>query len=135
MGRVLRIRSRVRRFNREHRWSAWAIRAALIFAAAFGVAYGGMSVGPTSLYNLETFALGVSLVFAAACLTIAILTMRLRWLGQRMRKIALKNESLSDRNWELKVAEEHARSLFESQSDLIVLRDSDGIITSVNEAY
>jgi len=37
--------------------------------------------------------------------------------------------ALADRNWELKEAEERARSLFESQGDLIVLRDADGCIT------
>ena len=43
-----------------------------------------------------------------------------------MRKIALHNEALADRNWELQEAEQRARSLFESQGDLIVLRDADG---------
>ena len=52
-----------------------------------------------------------------------------------MRKIALHNEALADRNWELKEAEERARSLFESQGDLIVLRDAEGRITFVNDAY
>ena len=61
--------------------------------------------------------------------------MRLRWMRRKVRKIVLHNESLADRNWELKEAEERARSLFESQGDLIVLRDSDGLITSVNDAY
>ena len=52
-----------------------------------------------------------------------------------MRKIALHNEALADRNWELQEAEQRARSLFESQGDLIVLRDADGRITFVNDAY
>jgi PAS domain S-box-containing protein len=47
----------------------------------------------------------------------------------------LHNEALADRNWELKEAEERARSLFESQGDLIVLRDADARITFVNDAY
>ncbi len=49
--------------------------------------------------------------------------------------IAEHNEALADRNWELQEAEQRARSLFESQSDLIVLRDADGTITFVNDAY
>jgi len=61
--------------------------------------------------------------------------MRLRWLRRKMRMIVLQNEALADRNWELQEAEERARSLFESQGDLIVMRDGDGIITFVNEAY
>ena len=52
-----------------------------------------------------------------------------------MRELALHNEALADRNWELKEAEERARSLFESQGDLIVLRDADGRITFVNDAF
>ena len=47
----------------------------------------------------------------------------------------MHNETLADRNWELQEAEQRARSLFESQGDLIVLRDADGCITFVNDAY
>ena len=130
MWRTLRIRSRLRRFNRMHPRTASALRAAIIFAAAFGLAI--MSV---STSDPLVFALVASLLFAAACAAITFLMMHMRRLRQSVHKLALANETLSDRNWELKVAEEHARSLFESQSDLIVLRDGDGIITSVNEAY
>ena len=56
-------------------------------------------------------------------------------MRRRLRKIALHNEALADRNWELQEAEERARSLFESQGDLIVLRDAEGRITFVNDAY
>src|SRR3982074_420730 len=59
----------------------------------------------------------------------------LRWLRKRLRKLALHNEALADRNWELKEAEQRARSLFESQGDLIVLRDAEGRISFVNDAY
>ena len=52
-----------------------------------------------------------------------------------MRKMALHNEALVDRNWELQEAEQRARSLFESQGDLIVLRAGDGRITFANDAY
>jgi PAS domain S-box-containing protein len=47
----------------------------------------------------------------------------------------MHNEAMADRNWELQEAEQRTRRLFESQSDLIVLRDSDGRITFVNDAY
>jgi signal transduction histidine kinase/CheY-like chemotaxis protein len=52
-----------------------------------------------------------------------------------MRNVALHNESLADRNWELQEAEQRARRLFESQGDLIVLRDAEGRITYANDAY
>src|SRR6204780_4161467 len=109
----------------------------MIFSAAFGGAYGFIagSRSEDSGYNAHAFAIGASFLFAAACVALATLSIRMRWMGKRMRKIALHNEALADRNWELKEAEERARSLFESQGDLIVLRDADGAITFVNDAY
>ena len=109
----------------------------MIFSAAFGGAYEFIagSRSPGSGYNAHAFAIGASFLFAAACVALATLSIRLRWMSRRLRKIALHNEALADRNWELKEAEERARSLFESQGDLIVLRDPDGCITFVNEAY
>jgi PAS domain S-box-containing protein len=101
----------------------------------FGGAYGFISGSRSADYDPNAFAIGVSFLFALACVALAILSMRLRWMRRKVRKIVLHNESLADRNWELKEAEERARSLFESQGDLIVLRDSDGLITSVNDAY
>jgi PAS domain S-box-containing protein len=62
-------------------------------------------------------------------------SMRLRFLRKKLRKIVLHNEAMADRNWELQEAEQRARSLFESQGDLIVLRGADGRITFVNDAY
>ena len=61
--------------------------------------------------------------------------MRLRFVNKRMKKLAAHNEELADRNWELKEAEERARSLLEAQGDLIVRRDSEGRITYANDAY
>ena len=56
-------------------------------------------------------------------------------MRKKMRKVALHNEALADRNWELQEAEQRARRLFESQGDLIVLRDVEGRITYANDAY
>ncbi|WP_038952262.1 PAS domain-containing hybrid sensor histidine kinase/response regulator, partial [Bradyrhizobium japonicum] len=86
-------------------------------------------------YDPNTFAVGASFLFALACLGLATLSMRLRFVNKRMRKLAAHNETLIDRNWELKEAEERARSLFEQQGDLIVLRDHQGRITFANDAY
>lgn len=135
MLRALRIRSRLRRFARRHPWISVAVRSVTIFSATFGGAYGFISGSRSETYDPQAFAIGASFLFALACLALATLSMRMRWLRKKMRKIELHNEALADRNWELKGAEEHARSLFESQSDLIVLRDGDGVITSVNDAY
>lgn len=135
--RVFRIKARLRRFARQHPWLAFALRAFMIFSAAFGGAYGFISGSrsESSGYEPHLFALGTSLLFALACVALAMQSMRLRFVRGKFRKLALHNEALADRNWELKEAEERARSLFESQGDLIVLRDADGIITFVNDAY
>jgi PAS domain S-box-containing protein len=125
----------MRRFARRHRWLSFAARTFTIFSAAFGGAYGFISGSRSDSYDPHLFAVGASMLFALACVALATLSMRLRWMRAKFRKIALHNEALADRNWELKEAEERARSLFESQGDLIVLRDADGIISFVNDAF
>jgi PAS domain S-box-containing protein len=137
MGRAFRIKLRIRRFGRRHPWLIIAIRSFMIFSAAFGGAYGFIagSRSEQSGYDPHAFAIGASFLFAVACVALATLSIRLRWMRKKIRKIALHNEALADRNWELKEAEERARSLFESQDDLIVLRDAQGCITFVNDAY
>lgn len=137
MGRTFRIKVRMRRFRRQHPRIAFAIRSFMIFSATFGGAYGFVtgSRSENSGYNPNTFAIGASFLFALACLGLATLSMRLRFVNKRMRKLAAHNEALIDRNWELKEAEERARSLFEQQGDLIVLRNHQGRITFANDAY
>jgi PAS domain S-box-containing protein len=137
MGRVFRIKLRIRRFMRRHPWLTISVRSFMIFSAAFGGAYGFIagSRSENSGYNPHSFAIGASFLFAIACVALATLSFRLRWMRNRVRKIALHNETLADRNWELKEAEERARSLFESQGDLIVMRDAEGRISFVNDAY
>jgi PAS domain S-box-containing protein len=137
MGRVFRVRTRIRRLARHYPRVSFAIRSFLIFSAAFGGAYGFIagSRSEGSGYDPHAFAIGASFLFALACVALATLSVRLRWIRKRLRKLALHNEALADRNWELKEAEERARSLFESQGDLIVLRDADRRITFVNDAF
>src|ERR1700682_3636216 len=137
MGRVFRIRLRIRLFKRRHPWLIVAIRSFMIFSAAFGGAYGFIagSRSENSGYDPNAFAIGTSFLFALACVALATLGIRLRFMRKKLRKIALHNEGLADRNWELQEGEQRARSLFESQGDLIVLRDGEGCITFVNDAY
>jgi PAS domain S-box-containing protein len=137
MKRLPRIKLHIRRFSRRHPWIMTGIRSFTVFSAAFGGAYGFIagSRSPQSGYDPNAFAIGASFLFAVACVALATLSMRLRFMRKRLRKVALHNEALADRNWELKEAEERARSLFESQGDLIVLRDAQGRITFVNDAY
>src|SRR2546423_7220150 len=137
MGRAFRIKLRIRRFARRHYWLTFTVRSFIIFSAAFGGAYGFIagSRSDNSGYDPHAFAIGASFLFAIACVALATLSFRLRWMRQKLRKIALHSETLADRNWELQEAEQRARSLFESQGDVIVLRDAQGCITFVNDAY
>jgi PAS domain S-box-containing protein len=137
MGRTFRIKIRLRRFGRRHPWIAFALRSFMIFSATFGGAYGFIAGSRTEVsgYDPQAFAIGTSFLFAIACVALVTLSVRLRLMRRKMRRIALHNEALADRNWELQEAEARARRLFESQGDLIVLRDADGRISYANDAY
>src|SRR3984885_11473120 len=137
MGRMSLIKLHLRRFSRRHPWLSLTVRSFVIFPAAFGGAYGFIagSRSEHSGYDPNSFAIGASFLFAVACLALATVSMRLRFLRKKLRKIVLHNEAMADRNWESQEAEQRGRSLFESQGDLIVLRDADGNITFVNDAY
>jgi signal transduction histidine kinase/DNA-binding response OmpR family regulator len=112
-------------------------RAVSIFAAAFGAALGFLGGARTEIagYDPHSFAVGASFLFALACVAIAMLAVHVRKLNAALRRLAHRNEVLADRNWELNEAEERARSIIESQGDLIVRRDAEGRITFVNDAY
>ncbi|NOJ39495.1 PAS domain-containing hybrid sensor histidine kinase/response regulator [Bradyrhizobium australiense] len=137
MGRTFRIKLRFRRFGRRHPWLTFALRSFMIFSVVFGSAYGFIAGAKTenSGYDPHSFAIGVAFLFAIACVALATFSVRLRLLRKKMRKVALHNEALADRNWELQEAEQRSRRLFESQGDLIVLRDGEGRITYANDAY
>lgn len=137
MERTYRIRLALRRFGRRHPWLTFTVRSFLIFSVVFGAAYGFIagSKSENSGYDPHAFAIGVAFLFAIACVALATFSVRFRLLRKKMRKLALHNEALADRNWELQESEQRTRCLFESQGDLIVLRDAEGRITFVNDAY
>jgi PAS domain S-box-containing protein len=137
MGRGFRIKLWLRRFGRRHSRIIYVIRSFTVFSAAFGGAYGFIagSMSERSGYDPHAFAIGASFLFAVACVALATMSVRQRLLRRKYRNVALHNEALADRNWELQEAEERARGLFESQGDLIVMRDAEGAITFANDAY
>src|SRR3982751_3260444 len=137
MGRFFRIKLYLRRFARNYPWLTFTVRSFMIFSAAFGSAYGFIAgaKAENSGYDPNAFAIGASFLFAIACVALATVSFRLRRTRQKLRKIAMHNEAMADRNWELQEAESRARSLFESQGDLIVLRDAQSRITFANDAY
>ena len=137
MGWIFRTKLHLRRFGRRHPWLVFAFRSFTVFSAAFGGGYGFIAGAQSDAagYDPQEFALGVSFLFAIACVALATLSVRLRLMRRKLRMIAMHNEALADRNWELQEAEQRARSLFESQDDLIVLRDVGDRITFVNDAF
>lgn len=87
------------------------------------------------VYDPHAYAIGAGALFAAAMAIIAFQLMRRRVNKQKLRLLEARVEELSDRNWELREAEERARSLLEAQGDLIVRRDSERRITYANDAF
>jgi PAS domain S-box-containing protein len=85
-------------------------------------------------YDPYAYASGVGALFTAACTVIVFLLMRRRAAREKMRALEARLEELSDRNWELREAEERARSLLEAQGDLILRRDAQGRVTYANDA-
>src|SRR5918911_1765709 len=74
-------------------------------------------------------------VVAIACGAILVLA----WYAyaQKSAKHAAeaRAEELTDRNWELRDAEERARTFLDAQGDFIVRRDARGVLTYVNDAF
>ncbi len=113
------------------------IRAIVITSMSFGVAFGFLS-GATAKgahYDPNTFAIGVSALFGAACGAIGILISRIRQMKAELRGLEASLEQAADRNWEIREAQERARSFFEAQGDVIVRRDAAGAITYANDAF
>jgi PAS domain S-box-containing protein len=86
-------------------------------------------------YDPYGYATGVGALFAIACAAISFLLMRRRATAENLRALEARFEELSDRHWELREAEERARSLLEAQGDLIVRKDAQGRITYANDAF
>ena len=91
MGRTYRIKLHLRRFGRRHPWISFTIRSFIVFSATFGGAYGfiAASRSEASGYDPQAFALGVSFLFALACVALATLSVRLRLMRKKLRMIAL----------------------------------------------
>src|SRR5262249_37426927 len=86
-------------------------------------------------YDPHLFAIGAAALFGAACGAIGIMFSRNQILREELRGLRERIEDLSDRNWELKEAEERAKSLLAAQGDLIVRRDGAGRIGYANNAF
>jgi PAS domain S-box-containing protein len=80
------------------------------------------------------FTIGGGLTVAALGALVLVFR-RIQDLRAEKRRLEERIEALSDHNWELKEAEERARSFLEAQGDVIVRRDGNGRITYVNDAF
>jgi PAS domain S-box-containing protein len=80
------------------------------------------------------FTIGGGLTVAALG-ALVLVVRRIQDLRADKRRLEERIEALSDHNWELKEAEERARSFLETQGDVIVRRDGDGRISYVNDAF
>ncbi len=71
----------------------------------------------------------------AACGALALMVRRNRALRDDIERQEARIEALSDRTWEIKEAEERAKSFLEAQGDVIVRRDASGVVTYANDAF
>lgn len=131
------IRARIRRVARTYPRTTRVLRIVfytyVFVSAAVGFVAGAMS--QEAEHRPHDFAMGASFLLLLACIGLAGMSMRMRFMRRKYRKMTAQMDTFADRNWELREAEERARHLFEAQGDLIVLRDVEGRISFANEAY
>ena len=129
--------AKVRTRERNHRalllFGRTVMMTLAVVSGGLGFITGVRFQGDT--YDPHAYATGAGALFAAACAVIAFMMMRRRFTIAKLRRVEARAEELADRNWELREAEERARSLLESQGDLIVRRDAQGRVTYANDAY
>jgi PAS domain S-box-containing protein len=113
------------------------VRAGALLSMSFAAAFGFLAAitNPQLRYNPHAFAIGAAALFGAACGGIGLLVSSLRLARREVRDLRRRGEDLADRNWELKEAEERARSLLETQGDVIIRRDGANLITYANETF
>src|SRR5262252_2234083 len=71
----------------------------------------------------------------AACGALALMVRRNRAQRQQIEALESRIEDLADRIWEIREAEERAKSFLEAQGDVIVRRDTSGEVTYANDAF
>jgi PAS domain S-box-containing protein len=113
------------------------VRAVVITSMAFAIAFGFLSgtMGDRGSYDPYMFAIGVSALFGGACGALALLLSRISRMKKELRHLETRLDEAADRNWQIKEAEERAKSFFEAQDDVIVRRDGGGAVTYVNDAF
>jgi PAS domain S-box-containing protein len=85
--------------------------------------------------DLHLLAIGLAALAGGAIGVAVLFFARNRALHRKLHALHERAEALADRNWELKEAEERARSFLAAQGDVIVRRDAEGRITYANDAF
>ena len=127
----------LRRRLADSRALSLVVRAGALLSMSFAAAFGFLAAitNPHLRYNPHAFAVGTAALFGAACGGIGLLISRLRLARRELNDLRRRAEDLADSSWELKEAEERARSLLESQGDVIICRDGANAITYANETF
>jgi PAS domain S-box-containing protein len=125
------------RLSYGRRAFTFLMRAIALLAMSYAAAFGFLAVmrNPATDYDPHLFAIGTAAMFGAACGAAALLFGINRRLKQEIKELRERADDLSDRNWELREAEERARSFLAAQGDVIVRRDGEGRISYVNDAF
>src|SRR5262249_51737902 len=119
------------------RLAGYVFRAGVIASASCAATFGFLSASanPARPYDAHLFSTGIAALFGAACGSIGLLLGRLRLIRIEMHDLDDSFEKVSDLNWELKEAQERAKSFLQAQGDAVMRRDVDGYLTFVNDAY
>jgi signal transduction histidine kinase/CheY-like chemotaxis protein len=116
---------------------SFIVRSAVVTSMSFAVAFGFLAgaTSPIAHYDPYMFAIGVASLFGASCGALGILISRIRQMKQELRDLEGRLDAATDRNWEIREAQERAQDFFEAQGDVIVRRDAFGAITYANDAF
>ncbi len=111
-------------------------------ASVAALVLGAMQLAGVGDLRLETGAGSLSVpaplvaaMLSALCAALVLLAWGIHALKSANRRLEACVEELTDRNWELRDAEERAKSFIEAQGDVIVRRGADGLITYANDAF
>jgi signal transduction histidine kinase/DNA-binding response OmpR family regulator len=112
------------------------VRAFVLLSMSFGAAFGFLVAmrSPGTNYDPHAFAVGAAALFGAACGAAGLLFARNHAMRNELRHLRDRVEDLSDRDWELREAEERARRLLASHGDLALPRHG-GRINYLNDAF
>ncbi len=113
------------------------VRPSMLLVVCIGIALGTLihALIAQRSHNADVYAAIVTALLACAVIGIAGLVYRIENLKTALAALEHSADELSDRNWELREAEERARGFLEAQGDFVVRRTRDGTITYVNDAY